>query len=113
MAALQVQVGQRIRQLRRVHGWNQTELAAKAQGLNYRYIGALERGEINATIGTMEKVAAALEVRPYQLFLFTAEEQSKDWAVSDELIEELLESADEQVKEVLVRIMKEVVAMGR
>lgn len=113
MTALQVEVGYRIRELRKVQGWSQTQLAAKAQGLNYRYIGALERGEVNASFRTIEKIAAALEVRAYQLFLFTEAERAKDHAVSEELIQELLTSANEEVKEVLVRILKEVVDLGR
>ena len=113
MAVLREQVGKRIRELRKAEGWTQTELAAKVGDLNYRYIGAVERGEVNTTVDTLQKIAQALRARPYQLFLFTPDERSKGQAASNELIRELLKSADEEVKEALVRIMKDVVELSR
>ncbi len=113
MAVLREQVGRRIRELRQAAGWTQTELAARVGDLNYRYVGAVERGEVNTTLDTLDKLAGALDARPYQLFLFTSDEKLKDQAVNEELIQELLNAADENVKQVLVRIMKDIVDMGR
>ena len=48
MATLRTRLGQRARELRRERQLTQTELAAK-MGMNYRYVGAIERGEVNVT----------------------------------------------------------------
>ena len=60
-------IGERIRAYRRQSGMSQAALAEKA-GLHTTYIGQLERGEKNATIETVEKVAAALGLPMDKLF---------------------------------------------
>jgi len=52
-------VGERIRAYRKSSGLTQEKLAEKAE-LHHTYIGQLERGEKNATLETIEKIAAAL-----------------------------------------------------
>jgi transcriptional regulator with XRE-family HTH domain len=39
-----------------------------AMGLNYKYYQRLELGQVNPTLLTLYKVAAALEVSVYELF---------------------------------------------
>lgn len=58
-------IGERIRIYRIKAGLNQEQLAEKA-GLHPTYIGQLERGEKNATLESIEKVARALEL-PFEL----------------------------------------------
>jgi transcriptional regulator with XRE-family HTH domain len=53
-------VGERIRSRRLALNLSQEELADRS-GLHRTYIGSLERGERNATIIVLAKVAAALE----------------------------------------------------
>ncbi len=60
-------VGERLRNYRMQLGYSQETLAEKA-GLHPTYIGQLERGEKNATLETIEKVAFALEVPLEKLF---------------------------------------------
>ena len=55
-----------IRRLREKHGWSQEDCAEKC-GLHRTYIGAVERGERNITIATLERIAAAFEVTPVDL----------------------------------------------
>jgi transcriptional regulator with XRE-family HTH domain len=62
--------GKRVRQLRKARKWTQEHLAEKA-GMEYKHLGAIERGEKNATINNIEKIARGLEVEPQQLFLFS------------------------------------------
>ena len=61
-------IGERIRAYRRQAGMSQEALAEKA-GLHATYIGQLERGEKNATIETVEKVASALGLPMEKLFV--------------------------------------------
>jgi transcriptional regulator with XRE-family HTH domain len=60
-------VGQRIRNYRTGLGWSQERLA-EAAGCHHTYIGQIERGEKNATIESVEKIAAAMGVPMSQLF---------------------------------------------
>ncbi|MBB6019525.1 transcriptional regulator with XRE-family HTH domain [Paenibacillus sp. JGP012] len=66
MSVLRQMIGTRIRAMRNAKGLTQQKLADIA-GLDYRYIGALERGERNFSIDTLEKVLNALDVDIIQL----------------------------------------------
>ena len=54
-------IGKRIRSFRCEQHLSQEELAEKAD-LHYTYIGQVERGEKNITIGSLEKICNALDV---------------------------------------------------
>lgn len=66
MSELRLSVGAQIRLMRNAKGLTQQKLADIA-GLDYRYIGALERGERNFSIDTLEKVLLALNVSVVEL----------------------------------------------
>lgn len=55
-----------VRRLRHERGWSQEECAEYC-GVHRTYIGAVERGERNITIATLERIAAAFKVRPTDL----------------------------------------------
>jgi transcriptional regulator with XRE-family HTH domain len=59
-------VGQTVRRARLARGMSQ-EALADAAGLTYRYIGAIERGERNFSIGVLLAIAHGLELQPSQL----------------------------------------------
>ena len=52
-------VADNLRLIRKQCGWSQ-EFCAEKCGLHRTYIGAVERGERNITIGTLDKIAEAL-----------------------------------------------------
>ncbi len=54
-------LGLALRRLREARGWSQEQLAEHA-GLNRSYVGEVERGAAIASIVTVEKLAAALDV---------------------------------------------------
>jgi len=58
-------VGERIQAYRKKTGLTQAELAEKAD-LHHTYVGQLERGEKNATLVTIEKIARALNL-PFEV----------------------------------------------
>lgn len=60
-------VGQRIRNYRTRQGLSQEKLA-EMSGCHPTYIGQIERGEKNATLESVEKIAAALNVSLSKLF---------------------------------------------
>ena len=60
-------IGQRIRNYRYQQQWSQERLAEQS-GCHPTYIGQIERGEKNATLESVEKIASALSVPMSQLF---------------------------------------------
>ena len=63
---LQRQLGERLRAERRARGLSQ-EALADLLGVHRTYLGALERGERNVTLQTLEGVADHLGVDPLRL----------------------------------------------
>ena len=58
--------GSRLRQLREERGYSQEELAERA-GLSARYIGAIERADVSASVTVLGQVAEALEAEAAEL----------------------------------------------
>lgn len=67
MSKLAKTIGQRIRSYRTQLGLSQEKLA-EMSGCHPTYIGQLERGEKNATIESIEKIASSLNVSLSVLF---------------------------------------------
>ena len=59
-------VAENLRRLRLAKGWSQ-EVCAEKCGLHRTYIGAVERGERNITLATLDAIAAALKASPIEL----------------------------------------------
>jgi len=64
--------GLNVRQIRRLKGLSQEELAFRAN-VHRTYIGMIERAEKNITLVNIEKIANALEVNIKELFDGTKE----------------------------------------
>jgi transcriptional regulator with XRE-family HTH domain len=64
-----VQLGRKIRRLRKTLKLSQEELAEKA-GLHYTSLGRIERGEANPPVYTVYKIAKALKTPLHELFKF-------------------------------------------
>jgi len=62
-------IGQRIREIRKQKGLSQEQLGEMA-GFHFSYIGGVERAEKNITLLNLEKIAQALDVTIYDLFLY-------------------------------------------
>ncbi|AWG70750.1 MULTISPECIES: helix-turn-helix domain-containing protein [Mycobacteriaceae] len=63
---LQKIVGRNLRRYRLEHGYSQ-EAFADYMGVHRTYFGAVERGERNLTLQTLERIADFLEVDPLDL----------------------------------------------
>jgi transcriptional regulator with XRE-family HTH domain len=62
----QLRLGQRIREIRKERGMNQTELAEKA-GISLITISRIERGERDPHVRTLAQIARGLGVPAYEL----------------------------------------------
>ena len=74
-------LGMRIRELRKKKGLTQDNIAEKA-GITGKYMGMLERGEVNVSVRVLESLANELGVTIPDLFDFenlgTADKQRKE-----------------------------------
>ena len=95
-------VGARIRQLRKAAGLTQERLARKA-GMDYKYLGSVERGERNMTLDSLERVVRALGVEPYELFAFRAKGPAKG---DEELLIQLIRRSDPSVRPLIVDVVQ-------
>ncbi len=78
MSDIAKMLGQRIRNHRTAKGLSQEKLA-ELSGCHPTYVGQLERGEKNATVESIEKIAAALDIPLSKLFeKLGSREQSAD-----------------------------------
>lgn len=60
-------LGERIRELRKTAGITQEELGEKS-ALSYKFIGELERGQVNVSLDSIARIAEALGVKIGDLF---------------------------------------------
>jgi transcriptional regulator with XRE-family HTH domain len=96
MDNVRVLVGERIRNLRKERGWSQEELGEKAD-LHHTYVGAVERGEKNASIDTLDKIADALGIEMVDLFTLAKGKINVD-KLRAYIIEEVKESSPAMLK---------------
>lgn len=66
-------LGRRIRTLRKSKNLTQEELGGRA-GINYKHLGAIERGDENPSLSVLDKIADGLRVEILELFRFQHEE---------------------------------------
>ncbi|MCE5170599.1 helix-turn-helix domain-containing protein [Paenibacillus profundus] len=69
MADLKIFLGDRIRQLRKFKGYTQAELGDKCE-MKASYIGGAERGSINISLNSLERMIRALDVSIEDFFAF-------------------------------------------
>jgi len=59
-------LGNRLRELRKCRNLRQLDM--ESLGLSYKYYQRLEAGQVNPTLVTLQKLAAAFDVSVYDLF---------------------------------------------
>lgn len=69
MADIKKQLGQRIKYLRKLKGLSQEELSEKLD-LTARSLGNVETGRYFMSLSNIEKLLDALDIEPYELFVF-------------------------------------------
>ncbi|WP_340028004.1 helix-turn-helix transcriptional regulator [Paenibacillus sp. FSL H7-0940] len=111
MSELRQLIGTRIRAVRNAKGLTQQKLADIA-GLDYRYIGALERGERNFSIDTLERVLHALNISISELMYFEGKNELSN-PVRQEAIDEFVNITKyltENQLDIVRKITKEVLS---
>ncbi|MGR3220223.1 MAG: helix-turn-helix domain-containing protein [Candidatus Anammoxibacter sp.] len=100
-------LGARIREERRKIKFTQEGLA-KRTDLSVDFIGYIERGNRSPGIKTLERIAKALNVETYELFIFEKNKKAKD---NEAAIKKLILSLDNKKPEYMKfmsSIMKQV-----
>ena len=101
-------LGQRIRNYRTGKGLSQEKLA-ELSGCHPTYIGQLERGEKNATVESIEKIAAALNIPLSRLFekLGSNEREERNIPLECyELVSAKTKEEQERIYQILLEIEK-------
>ena len=106
MSGLAKIIGQRIRNYRTQLGLSQEKLAELA-GCHPTYIGQLERGEKNATLESIDKVASSLKISLSKLFENIDSENNSERNLPLECYEFLLTKSQEE-QEKIFKILIEI-----
>ena len=98
-------LGRRIRSLRKSMGLTQEELGAKCE-IHYKFIGAVERGEENPSLKTLEKISEGLGVELFELFRFRHEERDPA-KIKKDLLETInqIEKEDREKLQLILKII--------
>jgi len=108
MGDLQKKFGKRLKQLRKAKKLTQEQIASKVK-MDWKYYGMIERGELNSTLETIEKVANAFDVEVYQLFVFSSNDLDEG-VISEKEFQSLFSTADEKVKKKILKIAQLVIS---
>ena len=100
-------IGGRIQFLRERKGLTQEQLEERT-GVNTKYISAIERGNKNATVKTLEKIASGLGVELYELFL--SPKDLSDEKAARKAIDSLLKNADAKTLNLLLEFLRRAIA---
>ncbi|MCL2228122.1 MAG: helix-turn-helix domain-containing protein [Oscillospiraceae bacterium] len=100
-------IGERIRAYRTRAGMTQMKLAERA-GVHHTYIGQLERGEKNASLETIEKVARALNL-PFETLFEALVDGNANNDIAREIYE-LITAQPEREQLALLNLLKGMVA---
>lgn len=95
------EIGQKIRKLRKAHGFSQEELAERV-GISTTHMSHIETGNTKLSLPVLAALASALEVRTDDLLLGTQEAPS--CALPDAFAREL-EGCSAQQRKVLLDIL--------
>lgn len=98
---IQLYVGQMIRKRRTEIGLSQEQVALQA-GVTTTYLGQVERGDRNPTVGFLEKVAESLEV---DITYFFENTKSADGSPAENLIRSYLRNLNEEQKQKIAQIV--------
>ncbi len=98
-------VGKRIKTVRQRRALTQDQLAEQV-GLSPKYISGIERGVENPTMEILLRVAKALGVEPYDLFLFGESEESEEALRKG--IEKMVREADREKLQLYFDVMRKI-----
>ncbi|MCY9661970.1 helix-turn-helix transcriptional regulator [Paenibacillus chondroitinus] len=100
-------VGKRVRFYRKAAQLSQEELGALLN-IDQSYLGKIERGEVNITLETIQKISEVLKIYPYQLFEVVEERTNKEKNEVLNKIELLLVNLKIDELKTIYRIIKDI-----
>lgn len=98
--------GERIRTLRKECGFSQEQLALRAE-ITTSYLGLIERGQANPSIGLLEKICEVLNVSIVDIFTNSNTNVLGIDSVSMQLLHQLSGKTDKE-KEIILGIIKSI-----
>ncbi|WP_419779279.1 helix-turn-helix domain-containing protein [Maridesulfovibrio sp.] len=87
MSNCQEKIGGKIKKYRSVSGLSQQTLAERA-GISYKYLGEIERGQVNLSVEILSKISKALNISSAEL-MDDPEQESEKLAKIKFLLSEL------------------------
>jgi transcriptional regulator with XRE-family HTH domain len=96
-------IGGKIQHIREKKGITQDQLG-ETTGINAKYISAIERGQKNLTVLTLEKIAKGLEVEPFELVILPSDMEAEERA--KKAINSLLKHADVKILNLCLDFLK-------
>ena len=109
MSSLQSALGYRVRNLRKSQGLSQERLGERAN-LHNTYIGAIERGERNPSVKTLEKITRALNIEVVDLFKFMEQDTSPAEERTKAEIFALLEHKEAKTLNLVLSLIKSILS---
>ncbi|CAN7201612.1 helix-turn-helix transcriptional regulator [Paenibacillus sp. LjRoot153] len=100
-------VGKKVRFYRKAAKLSQEELGALLN-IDQSYLGKIERGEINITLETIQKISEVLNIYPHQLFEVVEEKTNKEKSEILNKIDLLLVNLKIDELKTIYRIIKDI-----
>ena len=101
MTEIQESLSRNMKEARKMHGLSQMKLA-EACSVSTSYIGEIEIGRKFPSASTLQKIADALHLRPYQLFLDKGDGKEFDRVdVVKRLYEELKDKINKDLEQII------------
>lgn len=97
-------LGKRIRALRKKDGLSQEQLAEKVN-MSSKYLGEIERGQVNFSIDIAERISNALDIELTDLFDYQHELDRKTLMKK---INSLIQDASDENLQLIFRIIKSI-----
>ncbi len=107
MNKISIEIGRRLRNYRTQQKLSQEELAERC-GLHPTYIGQIERGEKNATIESISKIASGLKI-PLSTLFENIEDYSSDAPNYAASAYSIVNSASPNMQKKLITILETIV----
>ncbi|MBO6180269.1 helix-turn-helix transcriptional regulator [bacterium] len=102
MSTIKKQLGQKIKEIRKLRGMTQEQLA-EIVGIGISNISYIETGKFAPSIENFEKVVKALDVEPYELYEFSSKTTSE---MREEIIKKL--NSDDELLKMIYKFYKSI-----
>jgi transcriptional regulator with XRE-family HTH domain len=103
-------VGKRIRFYRKANKYTQEQLGDILK-IDQSYLGRIERGEVNITLETIQKISEALHIAPSHLLEHSNESTNKEKNEALEKVNTFLVTLSSAELKIVYRLLREALAL--